>query len=329
MSSGPLRPSTPPRQPENCVICDSTPSDAIANRRLVLFAGELDFRTEDASPILADLGEVRLPVPPTLDATDVLVTQMRSDRELVFVGVLRGVVVAHGRDQLRFRRYEPFVAPLPATRVGVTLDVPDSPCFLRIFESNALQVFALSGKHERPEGMAIEFASQLANLAESSATLLQQRLTARQGPAPAHHLFHREIKQWLASFLERQGLSAAGYRLDTDGLLREGTARARYTLLGTYQQPSTAVLTPFRCAIDYTVQTDPTTGAEVRQGCLDSLAHVASGCFDAAVRIVLLRPDTPHAADSYLTLEQVNTRNFLNHLQAQHVYVALVGRSRR
>jgi hypothetical protein len=319
-----VRPSSPPGQFPSCVITDVTPADSIAPRRLVLLLPPRDLATPDAPPLLAERGEIVLAVPPTLEAKDVLVAHARSSDEAEFIGVLRGVVVAPARDRLRFQRYEPFLSPVVSSLGQAQVDGANLPSFLRMFESAFFDVINGAHKVEHPERLATGFTEFLLQNFTKDPAVYKHAFALTRSNGPAHHVYHRRIKQLVIEYLESQQLAQHGYRIDTDGLLREGTARARYTLLGSYTQPATSILSPFACAVDYTIQTDPTTGAELRSGLLDSITHVASGSYDAAVRIVLLRGDTPHSSLSYLALDHVCTRNFLEELKRQRVHLCLV-----
>jgi hypothetical protein len=290
----------------------------------VLLLPPRDPSTPDAPPLLAERGEIALAVPPTLEAKDVLVAHAHSVDEAEFIGVLRGVVVARARDRLRFRRYEPFLSPVVSSLGQAPVDNTKLPSFLRMFESAFFDVLNGAHKVEHPEMLSIGFAESLVVSFATDSAVQRHAMALSRSNGPAHHVYHRRIKQLVTEFLEAQNMPYHGYRIDTDGLLREGTARARYTLLGSYTQPATSVLSPFSCAIDYTVQTDPTTGVELRNGLLESVTHVASGSYDAAVRIVILRGDTPHRSVSYLSLDHVCTRNFLDELKRQHVYLCLI-----
>lgn len=324
MSDVEVRPSSPPGLFPSCVITDMTPAESIAPRRLVLLLPPRDPFTPDVPPLLAERGEIDLSIPPTLEARDVLVAHARSQGEAEFIGLLRGVSVSKARDRLRFRRYESFLTPFVSELGPVRVDSAKLPSFLRMFESAFFDVIRGAHKVEHPDRLSVAFADYVSDCFANDESVQRHAVGLGRSQGPAHHVYHRRIKTLVTEFLESEQVGEHGFRIDTDGLLREGTARARYTLLGSYTQPATSILSPFRCAIDYTVQTDPTTGAELRAGLLESLVHVASGSYDAAVRIVILRGDTPHRSVSYLSLDHVCTRNFLEDLRRQHVYLCLV-----
>jgi len=324
MSDSEVRPSSPPNHLPSCVITDVTPVESIAPRRLVLLLPPRGFDTPDVPPLLAERGEIALQIPATLEARDVLVAHSHSNDEAEFIGLLRGVSVSERRDRMRFRRYEPFLSKVVSPLGQARVDRTALPSFLRMFESAFFDVLGSAHKVEHPELLSLAFAELLVNTFTDDDSVQKHAVALGRSNGPLHHAFHRRIKALVAGFLDSQNMASHGFRIDTDGLLREGTARARYTLLGSYTQPATSVLSPFSCAVDYTVQTDPTTGVELRAGLLDSLVHVASGCYDAAVRIVLMRGDTPHQSMSYLSLDHVCTRNFLESLKRQHVFLCLV-----
>jgi hypothetical protein len=189
------------------------------------------------------------------------------------------------------------------------------------------RAMAVAGKQWASAGRAKEFAQYLAWAFTGTALLRKSAARALREHAPAHHLFHRQVKFWLSEFLGERENVPISFQIDTDGLLRDGTTRARYTLLGSYVQPATSIVSPFRCAVDYTVQTDPTSGLEIRHGLLESWAHVGSASYDAAVRVVILRPDTPYEVHSYLSLRHIGTRNLLEQLKRAGVFLALLGSS--
>ena len=238
--------------------------------------------------------------------------------------VLRGVT-SKPDGNVGFYRYEPFTN---STKIGPPTELAalDQNIALAQWPGPVVnQALVSAGKCWASAGRAVEFAQYLAWAFTGTALLRRSSGRALREHAPAHHLFHRQVKYWLTEFLAERDHESIPFQLDTDGLLREGTARSRYTLLGSYVQPATSIISPFRCAIDYTVQTDPMSGVEIRQGLLDSFAHVASGSYDSAVRVVILRSDTPYEIHSYLSLRHIFTRNLLERLKKASVFLALLG----
>lgn len=282
---------------------------------------------DDAPPAFAEHGTIPLSVNNVQLPNELLVAHLRfleSTPSWVALGVLRGVS-AKPDGNVGFCRFEGFTSVVP---LGPPQSMPavDQRIALATWSRPIVdQAIATAGKQWASASRAREFAQYLAWAFTGTALLRKSAARVLRERAPAHHLFHRQVKFWLSEFLgEHQG-EAVSFHLDTDGLLREGTARSRYTLLGSYVQPATSIVSPFRCAIDYTVQTDPTSGLEIRQGLLDSWAHVASASYDAAVRVVILRADTPYEIHSHLSLQHIGTRNFLDQLKHSSVFLALLG----
>jgi len=286
-----------------------------------------DAATDDGPPSFAESGVIPLAANMFELPDELLVVHQRGERgdtRWVPLGVLRGVQ-AKPDGLVGFSRFEGFSS---STDLGPPSGVPtvDAQIALANWPKATLdRVLASPGKQGSSGEQARSFAQYLAWAFTGTALLRKSAARELRERAPAHHLFHRQVKFWLTEFLREHESVPIGFQIDTDGLLREGTARARYTLLGSYVQPATSIVSPFRCAVDYTVQTDPTSGSEIREGLLESWAHVASASYDAAVRVVILRADTPHEIHSYLSLRHIGTRNFLERLKRAGVYLALLG----
>jgi hypothetical protein len=283
--------------------------------------------SEDAPPLFAEHGTIPLMANEYAIPDELLVVHRRIEIDVerwLAIGLLRGVTPKPDGN-VGFRRFESFSTPAdlgPPTGIAAV----DQEVALAHWPSAKVDAaLTATGKQWASVGRATEFAQYLAWAFTGTALLRKSSGRALRERAPAHHLFHRQVKYWLTEFLAERDHVAIPFQLDTDGLLREGTARSRYTLLGSYVQPATSIVSPFRCAIDYTVQTDPTSGVEIRQGLLDSWAHVSSGSYDSAVRVVILRSDTPYEIHSYLSLRHIFTRNFLESLKRAGVFMALLG----
>lgn len=286
-----------------------------------------DAAAEDAPPGFAEYGTIPLAAYSVQLPDELLVVHQRAEAgssHWVALGVLRGVK-AKPDGVIGFSRFEGVASSVD---LGPPTSMPtvDGQVALAAWPKAAVDgVLSNAGKQWDSAGEARAFAQYLAWAFTGTALLRKSSARALRENAPAHHLFHRQVKFWLSEFLREHRNGPIGLQIDTDGLLREGTARSRYTLLGSYVQPATSIVSPFRCAIDYTVQRDPTSGSEIREGLLESWAHVASASYDAAVRVVILRSDTPHQIHSYLSLRHIGTRNFLERLKAAGVFLALLG----
>ena len=288
---------------------------------------EFDAVAEDTPPLFAENGTIPLMANDFAMPDELPVVHRRreeSGEAWAVIGILRGVVPKPDGN-VGFCRYEAFPSPInlgPPAHI-VTVDQKIALAYWpRVLVDHAMSA---AGKQWLSAARAREFAQYLAWAFTGTALLRRSSARALREHAAAHHLFHRQVKYWLTEFLAEMDHESTPFQLDTDGLLREGTTRSRYTLLGSYVQPASSIVSPFRCAIDYTVQTDPTTGLEIRQGLLDSWAHVASGSYDAAVRVVILRADTPYEIHSYLSLRHIFTRNLLGRLKQSGVFMALLG----
>jgi hypothetical protein len=295
--------------------------------RLILVLMDYDAISEDAPPLFAENGTIPLMANNFALPDELPVAHRRRGDEgekWVAIGMLRGVT-SKPDGNVGFWRYEALSMPVDLGPPASTVTV-DQKIALANWPRSVIDRAVNSGARQWQSAIrAREFAQYLAWSFTGTALLRQSSDRALREHAAAHHVFHRQVKFWLTEFLADRNHEATPFQLDTDGLLREGTLRSRYTLLGSYVQPATSIVSPFRCAIDYTVQTDPTTGLEVRQGLLDSWAHVASGSYDAAVRVVILRADTPYEAHSYLSLKHIFTKNFLERLKQSGVFLALLG----
>jgi len=286
-----------------------------------------DAVSEDAPPLFAEHGIIPLMANEYAIPGELLIVHRRIELDVerwLAIGLLRGVMPKPDGN-VGFSRFESFSSPTdlgpPAGIATVDQDIALAHWPGEMVDS----ALAAAGKQWASAGHATEFAQYLAWAFTGTALLRRSSGRALRERAPAHHLFHRQVKYWLTEFLAERDHEPIPFQLDTDGLLREGTARSRYTLLGSYVQPATSIVSPFRCAIDYTVQTDPTSGVEIRQGLLDSWAHVSSGSYDSAVRVVILRSDTPYEIHSYLSLRHIFTRNLLESLKRAGVFMALLG----
>ncbi len=295
--------------------------------QLILVLMEYDAAADDTAPSFAENGTIPLMANDFAIPEELPVVHRRmseAGQAWAAIGLLRGVTPKPDGN-IGFCRYEAFASPVnlgPPARI-VTVD---QKIALAHWPSALVdRAMKSGGKQWESAARAKEFAQYLAWAFTGTALLRRSSARALREQAAAHHLFHRQVKYWLTEFLAERDHESVPFQLDTDGLLREGTTRSRYTLLGSYVQPATSIVSPFRCAIDYTVQTDPTTGLEIRQGLLDSWAHVASGSYDAAVRVVVLRADTPYEIHSYLSLRHIFTRNFLERLKHAGVFMALLG----
>jgi hypothetical protein len=305
----------------------AAPAEVNGEAWWVLLLMDPDAVVEDSPPLFAEHGVLPLMANAYNLPTELLVAHRRravTPDQWVAVGLLLGVSPKPDGN-LEFCRYEAFTTPVA---LGPPSGIPavDQKFALAKWPRDVVNNAMLSsGKRWASAGRAVEFAQYLAWAFTGTALLQRGCGRALRARAPAHHLFHRQVKFWLTEFLAERDHDCGPFHLDTDGLLREGTARARYTLLGSYVQPATSIVSPFRCAIDYTIQTDPTSGIEIRQGLLDSWAHVAAGSYDSAVRVVVLRSDTPYEIHNYLSLRHVFTRNFLERLKTAGVFLALLG----
>jgi hypothetical protein len=300
---------------------------SLDNERWVLLLTAPDAVFEDAPPLFADRGTIPLLVNTIRIPLELLVAHHRpvdGPDQWVAIGLLCGVSPKPDGN-VGFYRYEHFNVPVEIGPPASISEVDQEIALARWPLSTVDEAMQQAGKQWSSAARAIEFAQYLAWAFTGTALLRRSSGRALREHAPAHHLFHRQVKYWLTEFLADRGHESMPFQMDTDGLLRDGTARSRYTLLGSYVQPATSIVSPFRCAIDYTVQTDPTSGVEIRQGLLESWAHVAGGSYDAAVRVVVLRSDTPHELHSYLSLRHISTRNFLERLKESSVFLALLG----
>lgn len=293
----------------------------------VLLLTAQDAVSEDAPPLFAEHGTIPLMANEYAIPGELLVVHRRLEGDVerwLAIGLLRGVTPKPDGN-VGFCRFESFSLPTdlgPPTAIAAV----DQDIALAHWPGVKVDsALTAAGKQWESAGRATEFAQYLAWAFTGTALLRKSSGRALRERAPAHHLFHRQVKYWLTEFLAERDHEPIPFQLDTDGLLREGTARSRYTLLGSYVQPATSIISPFLCAIDYTVQTDPTSGVEIRQGLLDSWAHVSSGSYDSAVRVVILRSDTPYEIHSYLSLRHIFTRNFLESLKRAGVFMALLG----
>jgi len=302
-------------------------SDLLGNSSWAIMLTAADAAAEDAPPGFAEYGIIPLTAHGRDLPAEILLVHLRGEAKAqrwVAIGVLRGVTVKPD-GIVGFTRFEAFAVSID---LGPPTAVPtiDQQVALAIWPK-AIIDRALSSACKRwaSAGKAREFAQYLAWAFTGTALLRTSAARTLREHAPPHHVFHRQVKFWLSEFLGEREHDPIGFQIDTDGLLREGTARSRYTLLGSYVQPATSIVSPFRCAIDYTVQTDPTSGLEVRQGLLESWAHVASASYDAAVRVVILRSDTPYEIHSHLSLNHIGTRNLLEQMKKAGVFLALLG----
>lgn len=286
-----------------------------------------DSAGDDAPPLFAERGSIPLMTNNFVIPDELPVICKRAEgtgERWMGIGLLRGVTPKPDGN-VGFCRYESFTTPIEVSSPS-TVGITDQSFELASWPQQELDKLLVSaGKQWRSAAKAKEFAQYLAWAFTGTALLRRSADRALREQAPAHHLFHRQVKYWLSEFLAERNNETVPFQIDTDGLLRQGTTRSRYTVLGSYVHPATSIVSPFRCAIDYTVQMDPTSGVEIRQGLLDSWAHVASSSYDAAVRVVILRTDTPHEIHSYLSLRHIFTRNLLERLQKSGVYLALIG----
>jgi hypothetical protein len=295
--------------------------------RLAILLLSPDAATDDAPPGFTECGTIPLSANHVALPDELLLIHLRNDQgehHWEALGVMRGVL-AKPDGMVGFSRYEAFTTPLRIGAPSSQIAVDGQFALARWPQATIDGVMSSAGKQWASAGRAREFAQYLAWAFTGTALLRRSAARALREHAPAHHLFHRQVKFWLSEFLGEHENEPIGFQIDTDGLLREGTTRARYTLLGSYVQPATSIVSPFRCAVDYTVQTDPTTGFEIKQGLLESWAHVASASYDAAVRVVILRADTPYEIHSYLSLRHIGTRNLLDRLKHAGVFLALLG----
>lgn len=303
----------------------SVSGDGVA-KWVILLMGS-DAVTDDGTPDFAERGTIPLAVNGARLDPEVLVAHLRNSGPSVTwvaVGILRGVAVKPDGN-VGFERFDPLSSPVD---LGPPESMPTVDQQIALAQWSAATINSAvesAGKQWSSASRAREFAQYLAWAFTGTALLRRGAARALREQAPAHHLFHRQVKFWLAEFLSDHAQDARSFQINTDGLLKEGTARSRYTLLGSYVQPATSIVSPFRCAVDYTIQTDPTSGIEIRQGLLESLTHVASSSYDAAVRVVVLRSDTPYEIHSHLSLRHIHTRNFLEQLKQSGVFMALLG----
>ena len=285
-----------------------------------------DAAADDSPPFFVEHGNIPLSANAAELPDELLAVHQRTTdtQHWVAVGLLRGVSTKPDGN-VEFTRWEGLSSKLDLGPPLATILVNQQLALASWSLATVNEALSASGKMWASARRARQFAQYLSWAFTGTALLRKSAGRALREHAPAHHLFHRQVKFWLSEFLSEHPNESVSFQLDTDGILREGTERSRYTLLGSYVQPATSIVSPFRCAIDYTVQTDPTTGVEIRQSLLESWAHVASGSYDAAVRVVILRSDTPYPMHSYLSLRHIGTRNFLERLKNSGVFLALLG----
>jgi hypothetical protein len=243
-----------------------------------------------------------------------------------YVGVLREARVEPWRSRLRFGRYEHFSRPVGAVEEGQPM-LPDGFCgagYDLVAHRELTRVLRAVGKLPHSRHMAWAFAQTLHDFLIRAPDVAARARAALLDAAPLAHVFHRAVHQELLRFLQARGLDAKHYRIDTKGLIQDGTTRARYSVLGGHAQPHMAVMEPFRCAVDFVGQSDPASGVEARTAALAALGHVTSGQYDAAVVVFIFQENALCNSRDHLSLGHVGSRNFLEHLEAQRVLLTLV-----
>ena len=303
---------------------------------LILHAGlPLDAFDRERPPVFAERGEYVFtsPVPKGPMGRNVLVYSHRADGSLfAYIGVLRGAVLEEETGCLRFRRYEAFGRPVVAYDRGRATDrqslAPRAGFAPQEVDVVSPETFAsvlkAAGKVQHPEILAWGFAAEVASHFEANRSIRRQALRQLEQQGPAAHRFHRPLKRLLARYLEEHAQSAGTFQLVAEGLPGQEGILPVHSVLGNPTQPSARVLEPFRCAIDYGVQERPGSGVDLEHRLLLMLTHVASGSYDAGVLVYLLQNTKGSDFRRYLDLDHTYTRNFLEHLRAHNVAVAII-----
>lgn len=224
--------------------------------------------------------------------------------------------------QLTFRRYDRFrseVVLWEGKRASAIwgLEGPDAgfgPSSYRLIRRKTFErVLLAAGASKSPKDAARAFARKASERFRQEWGM-EVRRAYKSGAHPN-----------LDSELEK--LAGRGAMFSTEG--RGKAAKLRnYELLGTGAFPDAAVVWPFRCAVEYDRQPNPTNSSHLKTTLLKTAAHVLSGAYDAAVHVFLFQDACAWNAGSYeldvqvSEIEHLPTRQFLSNLEDQGVFLA-------
>lgn len=224
--------------------------------------------------------------------------------------------------QLTFRRYDEFRSEVVLCEGEKTSAIWDlegpgagfSPSWYRLVRPETFaRVLRSAGASTSPVGAAAAFARKAC-----------QKFRAEWGEE-VRRAYETGDHPTLDDELAR--LAGRGSLFSTEGRGR-GASQRNYELLGTGAFPDAAVVWPFRCAVEYDRQPNPTNSSHLKTTLLKTAAHVLSGAYDAAIHVFVFHDACPWNADSYgldvrvTEIEHLPTRTFLSNLENQGVFLA-------
>ena len=268
---------------------------------------------------------------PTYHRGDVLVYAQDHNKVFAYVGVLRDAWRKDAKT-LCWRYYEPFHEPFVVCDAdrGIDKGWAYAPCKGFASDAQTLEWRSLARILEEAEGpvwYARAFAASLAHWFASTPDVLDKAWKADRD-STFQKGFDQDVGEHLAAFCAEHDLDRKQH-VQTEGLVGRGRDGKTYGVLGTTAWPDSAVLSPFRCAIEYDHQGRTTSASELKTSIGKTAAHVLSGAYPVAVHVFFLR------RDSELTVERltqgdsiedrVRTDTFLQQLEQLGLYVAIVG----
>lgn len=148
------------------------------------------------------------------------------------------------------------------------------------------------------------------------------KLRAARLSQDEHKRLAPDIEKELAEFIGERGLSAGNSRFDWEGnSARRLPQKHSYVLLGTGAHPDAAVLSPFKCALEF--DREHTKGFSHLKSALSKTAcHVLSGAYEAAILVFTLERSA--SADAYIRDKSAHTEAYLQNLRASGVVLAIV-----
>ncbi|MBI5474974.1 MAG: hypothetical protein HY961_21745 [Ignavibacteriae bacterium] len=260
---------------------------------------------------------------------DALVYSQSGNKRFAYIGVLKDTRVEKETRTLTFSHFEPFRVRVVALDedLGITGLCPNTesagfPPDFSYVTTELLELVSKLGSRDLAKEFACRFITMLQE--DSSSQQAIARVSSQADLEPQKEL-HWLIEKLLAVMADELQLSSTLFRSDFEGNARNGKQIHSYPLLGTWCHPDAAILAPFRCAIEYDRQPAERNTSHLKVSLGKTAAHILSGAYDAAIQVFLLRADSDHNADTYMTDGVGTTKRFLQRLNQLGVFL-YVGR---
>jgi hypothetical protein len=241
------------------------------------------------------------------------------------VGVLKNSSVNRETHSLDFSGFEPFVSPVIAYDDDLRIEGPvrgvrtsGFPPEFSYITPDQFELICKLGSRDLAKEFARRFVAMARDLSDWKTQIARVAANAENDPQEE---LHELVRNLLSQMAGEVGLSANHFHSDYEGNARREKQHHSYPLLGTWAHPDAAVLSPFRCAIEYDRQPAETNSSHLKISLGKTAAHVLSGAYDSAIQVYLLRPGTYQTEKSYTTDSAGTTKRFLARMEQMGVFL--------